>query len=258
MSGLGDRLIDIYMLAGLARVRGDKIYVNWPAFPAKSIDVSHRATDILLENVLKFLSFPPEIVFDRDSPTEDAFESYMGGGGDVNGFYGSYVAGSATLDEFKAALSGVAKDFIFCEAIRAYLETVPQKFVTLHIRRGDKVRNEPTDGTYTHITELDWLNQMTYKALDYYMAQGYDTFFVCGDEDEKKMPFVAHIESKGKTIFKVPEMPKWQSTYYDMATMTQSDFNLASQRYSSFSRFPSFIGKGQFTTVFGLNHQGLI
>ncbi len=259
MSGLGDRLIDIFMLAGLARVRGDKIYVKWPPFTAKAIDTHHRTTDILLENVLKFISLPSEIVFDADTPTQDSFDNYLGGGGEISSFYNAYVAGSCSIDEFHSVLRSVAKDFVFCEALRSYLETIPPKFVTLHVRRGDKVRNEAHDGTYIHANELDWLNQMTYKALDYFVAQGYDTFFVCGDEDEKKMPFVNYVrESKGKTVFNLPDMPKWQATYYDLAVMTRSDFNVASQRYSAFSRFPCLLGNGRFTTVFGLNSQGLI
>lgn len=258
-SGLGDRLIDLYMLAAYARARRVKLYTDWPIYDPKSIDAPYRVTDILLENVLKFLRFPPEIVFDNHSPTRDFFNHSIGGGGDLNDFYRAYASPFCTHDEFKSILAAVAKDFGFCPAIEAFLETIPPKFVAFHIRRTDRVRNETPDGTYIHASELDWLNNLTFKAIDYYIAQGYDTFFVCGDEDQKNVPFVEYIEKvKIKHVFKIPEMPKWQGTYYDLAVMTRSDFNVTSQRYSSFSRFPSFIGTGSFTSVCNLNHRGLI
>lgn len=259
MSGLCDRLIDIYLLAAYARVRCDKIYMAWPPYAAKSIDAQHRVTDILLENVLKFIRFPPEIVFDTSRPTLYFFDHYMGGGGNSDDFYAAYARDFCTAQQFKDALASVARDFGFCPAIGAFLETIPPKFVSVHVRRTDKVRNGPTDGNYIETNELEGLNILTCRAIDYYVFLGYDDFFVCGDEDDKNTPFVKYIEEiKGKHVFKIPDMPKWQGTYYDLAAMTRSDFNIASQRYSSFSRFPSLIGKGKFTTVFGLKDRGLI
>jgi len=259
LSGLADRLTDILALAAYARVRRAKLHINWPPFTAKAIDTSHRRTDILLENVLKFVVFPPEVIFNRSDAVDEDFNHYMGGGFNSDQFHAAHLKGICTIEEYKAAVAAVAKDFGFCESINTFLQTLPEKFVSFHIRRGDKVRSEPHDGCFIQTSELDWLNKATYRALDYYISAGYNAFFVCGDEDEKTQPFVDYAcATKGKTVIKIPAMPKWEATYYDMAVMTKSVHNVASQRFSSFSLFPALIGHGSYTTVFGLNALGLI
>lgn len=258
MSGLGDRLTDILMLSAYARMRAAKILIDWPPFEAKSIDIEHRKTDILLENVLNFISFPPEVVFDKSSSANEDFPHYIGGGNNPAHFHQSYIADRGNLAEYLQALTAVSKDFVFCDAIRDFLKTVPKRFVSFHIRRGDKVRNEPSDGNFTNISELDWLTSATYRAFELYIKLSYDTFFICGDEDDKKAPFVEYVQGKDKSVFKIPDMPKWESTYYDMAVMSKSEHNVASQRYSSFSSFPSLLSGGTYMTVFRLNAAGLV
>lgn len=252
-SGLADRLTDVLQMATYARARKAQLYMEWPRFPARSIDVEHRRTDILLDNVRKFINFPPEVMFNRPAHIDRTFDLYIGGATANSDFHHGHLKDVCTWEEFNEIFASVAKDFTFCDEINNFLKTLPDKFMALHVRRGDKVRVdngvEKQDGTYIYSHELDWLNGLTYKALDYYLSLGYDRFFVCSDEDNKKAMFVDYLISKGKSIITIPDLPKWQSTYYDLATMTRSDFNLTSQRYSSFSRFPSMIGIGKFQTV---------
>jgi len=257
-SGLGDRLTDIFMLAIYARVRQAEMHIDWPPFPAKAIDVEHRRTDILLENVLKFMAFPQEIVFDRSAPVQETFDHYLGAGFQPEEFYAAYLKNFCSLDRFNEVKTTVAKDFIFCAPISAFMRTLPAKFVSVHIRRGDKVRPGANDGCFISEHELGLLNELTYRAIDHF-AKSFDAFFVCGDQAEKVQPFVEYVEKlPGKTLLKTPPMPKWEATYYDLATMTKSQWNLASQRFSSFSRFPALIGAGAFATPFGMRDQGLI
>jgi hypothetical protein len=123
--------------------------------------------------------------------------------------------------------SQVKNDFTFCAPINEFLSTIPKRFASIHIRRGDKVRTTPHDGRFITADELDRLNELTYKAIDY-LTSRFDAFFLCGDEDEKIKPFRAYIESKGCSTFGVPAMEKWVSTYYDIAVMTRSEFIVTS------------------------------
>jgi hypothetical protein len=115
--------------------------------------------------------------------------------------------------------------------------------VALHVRRGDKVREEPHDGCFIETRELDQLNKLTFKAIDHFL-KSYTAFFVCGDEDSKNVPFVDYIRAHGGTIVEIPQLEKWRMTYYDLAVLTRSSFNITSQRRSTFSSFPALIGKG--------------
>ena len=150
-------------------------------------------------------------------------------------------------------LQDIGGEFGFCPEINTFLDSLPDSFVSLHIRRTDMVRSGPPDGIHLQTCELGRLNELTYQAIDYLAAKGQRNFFVCGDDDASTAPFASYIEEdKRQIVIKLPEMPKWQTTYYDLAVMTRSDLNVASQRYSSFSRFPTLIGRGTWTTVFGM------
>jgi hypothetical protein len=61
----------------------------------------------------------------------------------------------------------------------------------------------------------------------------------------KNVPFVDYIRARGGSIVEIPQLEKWRMTYYDVAVMTRSSFNITSQRRSTFSSFPALIGKGQ-------------
>jgi hypothetical protein len=89
--------------------------------------------------------------------------------------------------------------------------------------------------------------------------KSFTAFFVCGDEDAKLKPFVdIHPRSGGTVIVNIPQLEKWRMTYYDLAVMTRSSFNITSQRRSTFSSFPALIGKGQYRTVYDLELDGVL
>lgn len=258
-SGLGDRLVDILTMLAYARCRGATLYMEWQVFNFRSdLDVSHRQTDILLENVVKYINFPSGIVFDVDSGCDHQFKDYVGGGHHLPQFWQEHMQGICSFDVFIEHVQRVGMEFSFCLEINDFLATIPKRFVSMHIRRGDKVRNEQPDHAFIHVSELERLDTLTYRAIDYCLSLGFDTFFFCGDEDFKKQPFIDYAVARGVKTFTIPTMEKWQATYFDMATMTRSDLNVASQRYSTFSRFPALIGRGNYKTVFDLEREGLI
>jgi hypothetical protein len=255
-SGLCDRLYDLLFLATLARVQCARLFVDWQHFDIQPIDMAHRRIDILLENVRAHINFPSEIVFSKDDPCDTIFDYAIGAGASYEDLFAVHGSHLCSHQEFKRVLGEVRKEFTFCAPITSFLTSIPSRFASIHVRRGDKVRTTPHDGRFITVDELDRLNELTYKAIDY-LATRFSAFFLCGDEDEKIKPFRSYIEAKGCTTFGLPAMEKWVSTYYDIAVMTKSEFIVTSQRFSTFSLVPSLLGIGQTQTVYEMEEGAL-
>jgi len=250
-SGLGDRLMDMRLVVTYARLNSAQLLLVWPKFEAKSIDAEHRRTDILVGNVLKYLTFPKEVAFDS-SPADEIFPNYLGGGVDNHDFWHAYLQGSCSFETFITTLDQVTSEFGFCEAVNSFTSSLPATFVSFHVRRSDKVRNEgwPTDNHMVKAAELPELDALTIRAIDRHLSEGCQHMFFCGDEDAKTQLFIEHASSKGANIIRLPEMQKWETTFYDMAVMTKSSANVVSNRRSSFCLFPSLVGRRPCYTVY--------
>jgi hypothetical protein len=218
--------------------------------------------NIQLCNILKYIKFPEKIHFTKanDSKGMDIlFDFYVGGGLSLESFYNKYVEKRFSLTEFEVSVKNASQQFEFSQEVNDYLSNLPKSFASLHVRRGDKVRKGNwNDGYFINDNELEHLDSITIKAIDMYYNLGYKYLFICGDEDEKKKPFIDYANSKNLKTFVTPEMPKWIETYFDIATMSKSDMIVASQRHSSFAKFPSLISNCKFFTVFDLEQFKLI
>src|SRR4051812_40838857 len=66
-SGLGDRLIDLFLLLGLARSQGRALLLpHWGKYHEDPAHPAHRREDIKLENVLNYLQFPVDCLILQD------------------------------------------------------------------------------------------------------------------------------------------------------------------------------------------------
>lgn len=256
-SGLCDRLYDLHFLSAFARVQGAKLYTKWEKFDLKDIDAPHRRQDILLENVRAHIGFPEEIVIDALAACDRTFEPGIGAAASYEDLWKLHASSICSWDVYNQALSETAKGFVFCDQINTVLAALPEKFAAVHVRRGDKVRAEEHDGCFIRFDELDRLNELTFKAIDWALKT-FTAFFVCGDEDAKLKPFITYITASGGTVINIPKLEKWRMTYYDLAVMTRSSFNITSQRRSTFSSFPALIGNGQYRTVYDLELDGVL
>lgn len=256
-SGLCDRLYDLHFLSAYARVQNAKLYTLWEKFDLKTIDAPHRRQDILLENVRAHINLPAEIVIDAFTKCESTFDFFIGAGASYFDLWKDHASSICSYEVYAAALAETAKGFTFCPEINAVLDSLPENFAALHIRRGDKVRPLDHDGTYITCDELGELDDLTLRAIDWAL-KSFSSFFVCGDEDEKTKPFVDRIRERGGSIIEIPKLEKWRMTYYDLAVMTRSSFNITSQRRSTFSSFPALIGKGRYRTVYDLERDNLL
>lgn len=276
-SGLGDRLSDILLIATYARALKTEVTFTWETYRGhenpsiRQLDPLFRYIDTDLNNIKKYIIFPDNVIVKPYIEIEnqkfigwitdpkqlnivrskyETFENSLGGAVIIFDFWNNFLKDKLPFNELQKSFNTTIKGFGFCSEINSYLSTLPERFMSFHIRRGDKVRSENTDGTYIHSDEIEELNNITYECLEYF-SEKYDHFFICSDQDEKKAEFVDYLTSKGKNIISLPPgLEKWQQTYYDMATMTKSDTNIASNRYSSFSCFPSIIGNKMWRNVF--------
>lgn len=250
-SGLGDRLLDVSLLAALARVVGGNLYLEWPEWKQKDCDCPHRAEDVKLENVLKFLSFPKEAKFSAPPAGSHRFSTYLGGGVPDTSFFSAFVlavAPKTTAGEFWSALNWVYSEFQFCPQIQCYLRSLPKEFTSFHVRRGDKVRADRADWFVLEKSKEGLLDACTERALAVELSRS-DYFFICGD-DQSADRFKSQVKESGKQLIELPAMPKWQSTYYDMAVMSRSSLVVVAHRYSSFSRMSSLMGGAPFKSIF--------
>lgn len=255
-SGLCDRLSDLFFIYAFAHIYDAELHLEWPRFEIKDIDAPHRSVDILLDNILQYVVFPSKIHFNSDvtQHKENAdmiFNAYVGGGKDANSFYSAYISNVCSFKQFEDAIQKIKHEFTFCPEILNHADNLPQEFIVLHIRRGDKVRQGNwNDGYFINMHELEYLDLITKKAIDSYADLGYKHLFVCGDEDSKNKPFIDYAESKNFNVFVTPQKEKWIQTYYDIAIMSRAKCVITSQRYSSFAKFPTLIGRGIFQTVY--------
>lgn len=257
MSGLGDRLIDLTMVAAYARARSMKLnVVRWPGpHPAGKDVVAHRAIDLLLGNVRAHIVFPAGVVFDDDCNGED-FPIYLGGGVSTGDFHRAFTGGGCTRDVYEKHYYEVAREFSFSDGIKAFLNGLPSNIASLHVRRGDKIRSDIQDGAVLPDSELGLLQSMSCNAIDCFINRGMNVF-ICGDEDNKVEPFKNYARSRGARIVEIPpSMPKWQQTYFDLAVLSRSEIIMPSHRGSNFSLFAAMIGEGKYVPVYNLSSLG--
>lgn len=242
ISGLGDRIIDIIYLLSFARIKKQKLCFYWPEFKMKTIDASHRKKDILLDNIRQYINFPYDVVFNEMPCDHEKYDSYLGAGADTRGFYQRFKD-HCSFAEYERSYKSVVKDITFKDPILSYINTLPEKFISFHIRRTDKVRPDTHDGCFITNNELSGLNQLTHKAIKFYIEEGYNDFFLCSDADESKSEFIEHLQKENKNILTIPNnLEKWQQTFYDLAIMSKSKEIIISQRYSSFSILAGKLG----------------
>jgi hypothetical protein len=264
-SGVGDRLCDLLLLYSYVSIFDAELHFQWPQFPMKDIDVKHREEDIKLENVSEYIKMPEKIFANSPlNPSNDGnvcvFDRYIGGGFSVEEFYNKYVQKQVSLNQYKNSVRNVSTRFRFHnKKIIDHLSKTPKEFIAFHIRRGDKVREGTrNDGNYINTVELDHLDDITKKSIDFYSNPDTNTFFICGDEDKKNQPFIDYARSKQNKVFTSPDVPKWMGTYFDLAVLSKAKKIITSQRGSSFSRFASFLGQSEFLTVYQLEKQGVL
>jgi hypothetical protein len=164
-SGLCDRLYDLHFLSAYARVQGAKLYTKWEKFDLKDIDAPHRRQDILIENVRAHIQVPRGNCHRRAGRVRLPPSSRHRRGGPTK-TSGGCTPSICSWDVYKQALAETAKGLRLLPEINAVLATLPEKFAAYTFGAATKCA-EPHDGCYIEFHELDRLNELTFKAIDW-------------------------------------------------------------------------------------------
>tara|TARA_R110000868_G_scaffold328725_1_gene589552 strand:+ start:589 stop:1374 length:786 start_codon:yes stop_codon:yes gene_type:complete len=250
-SGIGDRLIDITLLYAYARLLGEKLYCNWIDYQGnddqyvKHIDAKHRLLDTKWEIISQYINLPPGIIINNNIIQDNIFNQILGGQYDCYQFFEKFVDSSKfELSTYLNSIKQTVNEFSF------NINTgCPTPYIGLHIRRGDKVRNEFSDNAHILSDELYTLNALTFNAINVEL-KNYKNFYVCGDEDHKTKIFIDYIEKIGGRVIKLPEMEKHITTFFDLLFLSKSKKVITSMKHSSFSKFAALLGDIEYVTVY--------
>lgn len=272
-SGLGDRLIDLYLLSciGYSRPEVGKIIVPWRAFNRDAAHDSvpeYRFEDIRLSNVLKHMRFPQNIVVvdtdthhsvDSDLPVTRARYTTNGAAKwifdidrdkNLRRFHGE-VLSDVPYETVVAASKRSLSEFVFTNETTSLVSHLMQEpYAALHIRRTDKVRASRADEFMIDFSELDLLNQKTYDAIEFAVSElGISRFYVCSDDDSAAKPFVDRLVELNCSVIPTPNVQKWKTTYCDLFLMSKAQMIIQSQKASVFSNIASLIGNVRLLNV---------
>lgn len=289
-SGLGDRFVDVFLLAVLRECwkdRVENILINWDQFDNQLCHESvptYRFTDILKENILNHIMIPDGIhLLDKSNSCYNnklpiyAFHYILNGSKepqwlvrkngkiDLSGFYQQYIQSNQpffSYDRFLLLVEETASKFGFTDLVSkkidGHLSNI-SNFATVHIRRTDKVRTVRQDKYMISNDQLFLLDDMTEKTIEYVIKDCGISFFYlsCDETSPATTTRYAELVSKlgGNIIPKIDVDERWMLTYYDLAMMARSSIVIQSQVASGFSSFASIIGKNRLLNV--IEHCGV-
>lgn len=272
-SGLGDRLIDLYLLSciGYSRPEVGKIIVPWRAFNRNSAHHSvpeYRFEDIRLSNVLKHMKFPQNTIVvdtetqhsvDSDLPVTRARYTTNGAAKwifnvnqdkNLHRFHRE-VLSDVPYETVVGASKRSLSEFVFTDETMSLVSPLMQEpYAALHIRRTDKVRASRADELMIDFGELDLLNQKTYDSIEFVVGElGMSRFYVCSDDDSAAKQFTDRLLEIGCSVISTPHVQKWKTTYCDLAMMSKAQVIIQSQKASVFSNIASLIGNVRLLNV---------
>ncbi len=240
LSGYGDRMMDLLLLASYARARNMRLYIRWqdfPGMPDYSDIPEWRFQDTRLKNFLSFFRLPSEVQIEYTSVANTAHEwkQYIGGTTSPTVFHERYIAGwfPIGLSEWLAIVDEVKSELKL--KVTRYVPERP--YVTVHLRRTDKLRG--VCETQIVKDELALLNQETFAAIQTAKDSGYTDFYIATDDPSARGEYIAFIESIGCRVIAPANDHKLLSSYFDTWMMKSTSIIIASMRYSTFSLFPS-------------------
>jgi hypothetical protein len=246
-SGLGDRLCGMLLIAVYARIHGfSKVKVPWPSYSIPGgKPPEFRKKDILLSNVLEHLILPNGFEFvdgHETLPRTDPWWYTQVGIGSPNflWFARNHLKSFSLEDVLEVAQQVCNECDYRPELVRISVDL--GDYVSVHIRRTDKVRPVSECSFMISESELDDLNLRTRKAIEEVVAQGHRRFFICSDDDLALDSYQNFVSDLGCDIVKLPDMEKSASTYYDLAAISRSKLLIQSMRSSAFSNYAACIG----------------
>lgn len=260
-SGLCDRLLDLSLMAALAKILNCNLILKWELFysssggyissskKTKDLNItkynSRRYEDYLYENFTQYFTVPQNVIVLQDSQIKDfeinlLFQDYIGGVHSVKTFWEKYLSQKVSFQDFLFIYDNILSQFKPTQKLLEIVRSIKIPKLSVHLRRTDKVVVNPDP---YGISDLEELNKKTLDSINSFIQKnGEDvTIYFSSDDHEERNNYENRY--KNYLVEKNLEDLGFINTYIDMFLLSSSETIILSQKHSNFSIFCALIGK---------------
>ncbi len=256
-SGLCDRLIDMFLVASMAKLYNKKLYMIWgniePNEIQKKIWNPVRFDDYKIDNLLQYFTLPSiiNIVSHNEltimskiiNKNNIIFPDYIGGEYSPISFYNKFINKSYTLNSYIEIYYSLIKEFKPTQKLLNLVPNIPTNIFSVHLRRTDKSTEliSHVDSYGVSNQELIELNNKTKATINKIIIKGYYNIYFASDDIKTKEEYERSYN--GFHIYNPKINLPFEQTYVDIYIMSISKYIIVSQRHTNFSLFSSLINK---------------
>jgi len=282
LSGLADRLMDLFLMATVSKCANLDLCVLW----AENKDITEfqlkvwpkeRFSNWRPEVFLEYLQLPSFIEFLEEEKWNSLntdknyiFSDYLGGVYSPNSFYDKFydllkkdLQVNFSKSTFESEFYQLLHSFRPTKRLELALNNIAFPDISVHLRRTDKVVASP-DAVQIHTKELKFLNEITKTCLEDLISKNSASnkkinIYFCSDDPLIKNKWEKLYKGNSKiNVLHTPEsINSIESTYFDLFMLSRSKFILLSQMHSNFSLFASLINQSKLIYLFKNNPFGL-
>ena len=260
-SGLCDRLLDLSLMASLAKFYNCNLILKWEPFYSSSGGYissnkiaeksgftkydSRRYEDYLYENFTQYFTVPQNVNVFQDSQMKDLeidflFEDYLGGVHSVKTFWEKYLSQKVSFQNFLFIYEDILSEFKPTQKLLDVVDSINTPKLSVHLRRTDKVVIDPD---HFAVSEVEELNKKTLDSINSFIQKnGEDVkIYFSSDDNQEKIKY----KNRYKNYLVEEKLGDlgFINTYIDMFLLSTSETIILSQKHSNFSIFCSLIGK---------------
>lgn len=251
VSGLGDRIMELYLLCILTKIYNNPVHIVWREFQtgAHKEIVEWRKKDTQLEFFLSFFTIPLGITLSTELklaiPSDTIYiPNQHGYATSINLFFEQTADRILSYSEYIKIVEEVKQSIQL--RVPEYQHAVP--FCTVHLRRTDKLT--AGDNLSVGFSELDDLNARTKAAILKAKEKGFTSFFLASDDPAAQDDYAAFLKQHALERIEPPNTHDLILSYYDIWVMKSSSLIIQSMKFSTFSLFPSVIWNIPLWTVY--------
>ena len=252
-SGLGDRLIDLFLMASLSKLLDKNLYLEWNPVKINYSNVpAMRYDDYKLENLLEYFSFPSFIKFIKLNEIvvghqDIIFQYYLGGIYSPITFYEKFIKDIFTLEKYLETFNECIKLFQSTTLLRNLIGNnfSLNNILSVHLRRTDKCGNNYQTSHGISNEQLEELDKNT-KSIINKLLDNHNLYF-CSDDINVKNQYINEYKNNNVIIKNIGD---YRQTYLDMYIMINSKIIILSQKHSNFSLFCSLINQTKFIYLY--------
>ena len=253
-SGLGDRLIDIFLMSAYAKSLNSELYFDWRTFDGihewelnnseRKVWEEIRYVDYLYENFSNYFTLPSNVHINEDSVDCSVYvEFYLGGVYSPHSFHRKFLIDNISIEDFLRHFYDSLDEF---RPTIKLLDIVGDKVkvdIAVHLRRQDKVRLDSCPVTLRE-DQISDLNIKTMDILNSLLSESNNILYISSDDESEKEIYKNKYNGCSVDNFKISEI--YEKTYVDIYMMSMCDTIILSQKHSSFSLFASLLKRSKF------------